>query len=393
MSLDLSFPMLAKSRGLAHPLRAMRVVTAIAASLIIIFMIISSTTVRSWAAPEIPSPPPAPIETPPAAKAEVIQNHVHFVYILPESTSDFGFQFSHFLSIFAAWHYWKPDAIFLHTNAEPDGAAVTRARNGTAGKWTRHIFTLFDMRIHTVAVPTHTRGGKAIEQMEHRSDFVRVRAVHDLGGAYLDWDVHALRDIRPLRESGFRAVGGRQMGGELNSGTFLAVPGARMIALWMDRMHDAYTGSWTAHSNAVLTDVGQRLVREPGEMLILDREAFAPGSWEAGDNEMLFAVHGDAVSNLEGWEAESGEALPLHKEDFYTRWDHPDRFPGWERDWSCTYLLHAFSPDRYGRKIEGFEHITPRYVLERRSNFARAVYPVAKIMYEQGLIDIDDSHV
>ncbi|KAK4233206.1 hypothetical protein C8A03DRAFT_19665, partial [Achaetomium macrosporum] len=61
-------------------------------------------------------------------------------------------------------------------------------------------------------------------------------------------------------------------------------------------------------------------------------------------------------------------------------------------DWSHTYLLHAFTPDRWQHKVPGFEHITPRYVLERRSNFARAVYPVAKVLFEQGLINVDDSH-
>jgi hypothetical protein len=323
---------------------------------------------------------------------EVIPNQVHFVYILPNDTHDFGFEFSHFLSIYSVWHYWRPHAIYLHTNVDVTGDEVARARNGSAGKWNKHIFSLFDLKINNVTVPTHAGNGKKLQNMEHRSDFVRVKAVHDLGGAYIDWDVHALRDIAPLRESGFKAIGGRQLGGQINSGTFLSEKGGRMISLWMEQMHTSYTGGWTTHSNEVITRVGQRLVGEPGgkEMLIMERDAFAPGSWESKDTDVLFAVHNDTASNLANYT--QGMALPAHTEEFGARWDYPDMFEDWERDWSWTYLLHAFTPDRWSHEVEGFKHITPRYVLARQSNFARAVYPIAKIMYDQGLIEVGDSH-
>ena len=128
---------------------------------------------------------------------------------------------------------------------------------------------------------THTTKGKEIVNMEHKSDFVRVKALHDFGGVCIDWGVHALRDIKPIRDAGFRAVAGRQPGGQLNGGTLIAAPGAKLLRLWLLYMHEMYDGGWTTHSNGVLTPVGQRLVREPGEMLIVDREAFAPGSWLA----------------------------------------------------------------------------------------------------------------
>ncbi|KAH6631267.1 hypothetical protein F5144DRAFT_592320 [Chaetomium tenue] len=335
--------------------------------------------------PSSPSSPP---------RDDIIPNQVHFVYILPNTTTNFHFQFSHFLSLYAAWHHFRPDSIHLHTNTLPTGPEITRARNGTAGKWNAHIFntTLIPLQIHTVPVPTHAGNGQPLANMEHRSDFVRVQAVHDHGGVYLDWDVHALRDLRPLRESGFRAVAGRQLGGQINSGTFMSVKGGRMVRLWREQMHVVYTGGWTTHSNEVITRVGQRLVGEPGgrEMLIMEREAFAPGSWRAEDTDALFGVRGDVESNLVGYV--EGVALPGYEEAFEARWERPEEFKEWERDWSFTYLLHAFTPDRWSHKVAGFEHITPRYVLERRSNFARAVYPIAKIMYDKGLIGVDDSH-
>lgn len=123
-------------------------------------------------------------------------------------------------------------------------------------------------------------------------------------------------------------------------------------------------------------------------MLIMERNAFAPGSWENEDTDDLFAPHGDSLSILN----DSSNPLPTYEETFDERWDKAYDFPDWARDYSPSYLLHAFTADRWGHEIEGFTHITPWYVLERRSNSARAVYPVARQMYEDGLINVDDSY-
>ncbi|KAJ4302004.1 hypothetical protein N0V88_002135 [Collariella sp. IMI 366227] len=151
-----------------------------------------------------------------------IPNHLHFVYLLPDpETSDFTFQFSHFLALFSAHHHWRPTKITLHTNAPSNGTAITRAGAGAAGKWARLILTHFNttLSINTVPTPTHAGNGVELVNMEHRSDFVRVRALHDMGGVYIDWDVHALRGIRALLDSGFRGLVGREQdGNELLTG-------------------------------------------------------------------------------------------------------------------------------------------------------------------------------
>lgn len=316
-----------------------------------------------------------------------IPNLLHFVYVLDDPQVDFAFQFKHFLSVYAAWHYWRPEKIFIHTNAHED--YILRAQNGTSGKWNGLIFGMPGVVVNQVTAPTHANNGEEIKYLEHRSDFVRVQAVHDHGGIYIDFDVYPLRDIRVLRESGFRAVAGRQLEGQINSGTFMSVKRGKMMRLWMEGMHDRYTGGWTTHSNEVITRASERVVREPGEMLIMEREAFAPGSWTAADVEMLWATHPEEPSNLAN--VTQGDELPAHGEVPFDEWSRSDGRPGWARDWSCTYMLHAFSA-RFVRGAK-YEDITPRYVLDRRSNFARAVYPVAKEMYDRGLIELDDSHL
>ncbi|RFU78228.1 glycosyl transferase [Trichoderma arundinaceum] len=318
-----------------------------------------------------------------------IPNIVHFVYVVNDPLSDLHFEFKHYLSIYSVHHYWQPHVIYLHTNAHPD--VLERCRSGSLGKWSKLLVDLPNIQFINATIPTHAGNGKEIQGMEHKSDFVRVKAVHEYGGVYIDFDVYPLRDIAILRESGFRAIAGRQDEGQINSGTFMSVKHGKVIKLWMEGMHQAYTGGWTTHSNEVITKIGERLVSEPGEMLIMEREAFAPGGWWSKDANMLFAAHSDVQSNLN--DREQGDDLPSYKESINDRWEHPEAFPSWARDWSKTYLLHAFNPFRFSKKIDGFEHITPRYVLERKSNFARAVYPVAKHLYDRGMLNIDDSHL
>ena len=316
---------------------------------------------------------------------EIIPNIAHFVYILRDPENDqFPIQFSHFLSVYSAWHYWRPDTIYLHTNVEENSTAIQLARDGSSGKWAKRLFNTPQLRINTVPVPANAGNGHAITGMEHKSDFVRVKAVREFGGIYIDLDVHALKDIKPLREAGYAAVGGFQKNADLNSGTFMSVKDGALISNWEARMNEVYNGGWTVHSNSALTDVTKHLNDTTScEVLALDQSAFAPFSWDEFDTERLFMDY-YSDSGLAKTIA-SGKSLP----------DYPDPLrgntwiPSWKRDWSCSYLLHAFSrkKSRNGFNDDG---ISPRSVLGRRSIFSRAVYPVLRHMYENGVIDASD---
>ncbi|ATY63618.1 glycosyl transferase [Cordyceps militaris] len=323
---------------------------------------------------------------------EHIPNTAHYVYILADVSGDFSFAFSEVLSIYATSRYWQPEAIYLHTNAPAE--ALERARSGAAGKWTRLLFAVPNLRVAAVTVPTHARNGKEIRLMEHKSDFVRVQAMREYGGAYLDFDVHPLRSVRALRESGFHAVAGRQQGdnAEINSGVFMNKPHSQMIELWSEGMNEAFTGEWSAHSNGALTVVCERLVASPGEVLIMERHAFAPGSWMKDDTIRLLEAHPDEPSSLDMMTPDGH--LPQYDEEPMTRWTAAaaKKNPAWAQDWSKTYMLHAFNHNQGDFEIPGFKRITPRYILERRSNMARAVYPVARDLFERGLINIDDPY-
>ncbi|RDA90586.1 hypothetical protein CP533_6933 [Ophiocordyceps camponoti-saundersi (nom. inval.)] len=297
-------------------------------------------------------------KTPVVVQRQVIPDRAHFVYVLENEDADLNLQFSQALSVFAVRFHWTPSEIFLHTNVGEK--SILRARNGQAGKWSKLILGLPEMTVVRVQLPLQAANGVTIRHMEHKSDFVRVQAVRDYGGVYLDFDAHVLRDIRPLLRAGFRAVTGRQVDGLVISGTFMASKGAKLVRRWYDEMNRVYDGAWTTHSNTLVTKIGVSLVPDPGQVLILDRAALAPGDWSKAQCEKLWETH------------------------------DPKAPETWLRDYSDTYILHAFSPHRFRYQINGYTSITPQYVFANQSNFARAVMPVAGYMLEQGLINLTD---
>ncbi|RDA89136.1 hypothetical protein CP532_2198 [Ophiocordyceps camponoti-leonardi (nom. inval.)] len=300
--------------------------------------------------------------TPLVLPAQDIPDRAHFVYVVEKEEADLVFSFSQALSVFAARYHWHPREIFLHTNVAE--RSIVRARQGLAGKWSRMILNVPEMTVVKVQLPMKAANGVPIRHMEHKSDFVRVQAVRDFGGVYLDFDAHVLRDIRPLLRMGFRAVGGRQVDGLVISGTFMASKGAKLVSRWYDEMHRVYDGAWITHSNKLITSIGQGLVSEAGQMLILDRAALAPGDWSKAQCTNLWQTHDSTSASDAAW---------LH-------------------DYSDTWVLHAFSPHRFQWRIKGYSSITPRYVFANASNFARAVMPVARHMAEQGLVGVHDEN-
>ncbi|KZL78065.1 glycosyl transferase [Colletotrichum tofieldiae] len=304
-----------------------------------------------------------------------IPNQVHYIWALNDTSGDLLLTFEQYLSVYSVWYYWKPHTIYLHTNAgEP---AIARARDGVFSKWAMRILSVPNLKVNLVEMPNTTRDGVKFRFKEHISDFARVKAVHDYGGIYIDFDIQPLRDVAVLRKSGFNAIGGRQEDNNLNSGSFMSKKGSKMVTKWMDMMHEVYDGRWTTHSNDALTAVARSLVPEPGEMLIMDREAFAPVGWTFDDARDLFGIHNETTP-LE--KLVPGQPLPTYN----------DRPPAWARDFSASYLIHCFTPDWSLNEVEGVTEITPAYVLKRQSNFAYATYPVVRDMYHKGLVTLED---
>lgn len=324
-----------------------------------------------------------------------IPNRVHFVHIMPNGPdSDIQFRFKDFIAIYSASHFFGPDLIYIHTDASY--ASIERAQNGpiykAPSKWAHKILNLPAVVARRVNAPNIATGtGVAIKLLQHKSDFVRAKAVYEHGGMYLDWDAHALRDVRPLREAGFANVVGRQKDGDVNSGVWMSRPGTLLMKLWIEQQHEVYSGAWTAQSNdllttlsekngdsGLLTKISERLVPTSKEVIILETTAFAPMSWKLKDASKLFMPHLNENT--------------MHLNENTGQMEGDEKKRDWEIDYSTSYILHAFKPD-INEHIENFDRdngITVKYVLARLSNFAIAVYPAVKHAIDAGIISEDD---
>ncbi|CAN8103511.1 unnamed protein product [Discula destructiva] len=338
-----------------------------------------------------------------------IPNIVHFTQISSNPDAPFSFDFRQCLSIYSAWLHMRPDTIFIHTNATD--AQIDSARRGLVNKWAKVVLGLPNVVVNQVEMPTHAGNGVHIDWLAHTSDFLRVEMAKKYGGTYLDTDVYTLKDLKPLRESNFGMIGARtEAFDNMNSGQWMTEPQGRVISAWADEMHKVFVGSpynvdgWARGSDEAFRKVGQKLFGEPGgHMLILEERAFTPGRVGHAGDAMLTAIPG-----FYAWTPE--HANPLFTNDLtnfamgdplpdFEKVEADGNIPPWAEDWSTAYLFHAFMPHEMPMKEEyiaewtghKYKRVTPRYVLERQTKFARALYPVAKHMYEAGHLHIDDT--
>ncbi|KAK9485768.1 hypothetical protein V1527DRAFT_482611 [Lipomyces starkeyi] len=315
-----------------------------------------------------------------------IPNIVHYVHLMsdPQGTIQFGLK--HFISIYSASLYFDPDVIYIHTDAPDDEVERARTSSEASNKWSRLIFNLPKVVVNNETAPDYADNGEKILNLENKSDFVRAKVVYELGGIYLDWDVHALRDFKPLREAGFANVVGLQKDNLVNSGCYMAIKGSEMMRIWLKYEHIVYDGGWITHAVILLTNLSRKLVMIPHEVLILDRYALAPSSWEQEDAQSLFGSHSEAQAPHLG--PADPHRPPLTTENAEALWElaRTSSREEWENDYSSSYAIHAFK----NNDLHDFEGITLRYVLSRQSNFARAVYPVVQHAINTGIIALED---
>jgi hypothetical protein len=164
-----------------------------------------------------------------AAGTPSIPNLVHYVWH-SNNPAEFSLGFRFFVSAYSAHIHWRPERIYIHTNANPE--AISRARDsGTA--WTRRTLGIPGVEIKYAEALQVTQKGVEIKFMAHKADFTRLEALREYGGVYLDTDAIPLRDVADLRNSGFRNVIGQQLDlaewNYLNNGVMMAAKNSNLM--------------------------------------------------------------------------------------------------------------------------------------------------------------------
>jgi mannosyltransferase OCH1-like enzyme len=95
------------------------------------------------------------------------------------------------------------------------------------------MFKIPHITHHWIKPTQYTLKCLKISRIEHVSDFARMQLLHHYGGIYMDSDVYPLRDVRPLRESGFLNIVGTEAPGTINNGFMISRPGSAT-----ERLHE-----------------------------------------------------------------------------------------------------------------------------------------------------------
>lgn len=133
----------------------------------------------------------------------------------------------------------------------------------------------------------------------------------------------------------------------------------------------------------------------PSEVLILQPQAFDPTSWEKEDQIRLFKEALDPIATGVGpeepWQQQQQGSIGTCRDAlaWLKQRESSKQADSWELDFSSSYVLHAF--DNWVPSILGKDRkIDVKYVLARRSNYARAVFPAVWRAVQEGIIPQDE---
>jgi hypothetical protein len=118
----------------------------------------------------------------------MIPNIFHFVFGM---AADFGgkpFGLSHYLAIKSAVEINNPEAVYFHYEFEPTGQWWEKAKP---------LLTLIQLK-----APKHILGNPLCH-VAHKADVVRLQALKEYGGIYLDLDTICVRPLTPLLQHSF----------------------------------------------------------------------------------------------------------------------------------------------------------------------------------------------
>jgi hypothetical protein len=159
---------------------------------------------------------------------------------------------------------------------------------------------------------------------------------------------------------------------------WLSVPGSDLVTAYHALQDIVFNGTWSTHSVDLFTRVALEYSGRDQEVLILEQDAFFPLGWMSEHFNTLYQVHIN-----EHTEPSSPSNVASFIQSF-----NMDLPTTWVRDWRNSYAVHGFNSGlhMYKAYFGVYGGITVEYVLARKSNFARAVYPAVKHAMDNGII-------
>jgi|LauGreDrversion4_2_1035121.scaffolds.fasta_scaffold43077_3 hypothetical protein len=121
----------------------------------------------------------------------MIPNILHFIFGLSENFGGKPFSFSHYMAIRSAIIVNKPDDVIFHYQYEPSGEYWDLIKGQITLKKTE--------------APEEIHGNKLFH-VAHKADIIRLQALYETGGVYLDIDTISIKPLDVFRKYSF-AIG------------------------------------------------------------------------------------------------------------------------------------------------------------------------------------------
>lgn len=168
----------------------------------------------------------------------MIPNQFHFVFGLKEDFGGKPFGLLHYLAIKSAYDLNKPDTMYFYYTYEPSGEYWDKAKP---------YLTLVQ-----VEAPTEIYGNP-LTHMAHKADIIRLQALYENGGIYMDMDTICVKPFTPLlNEKAVLGIQGTTVDPTIAYGLcnaiILAEKESEFIGYWLSQYQDFNGRYWDSHS-------------------------------------------------------------------------------------------------------------------------------------------------
>mmetsp|Transcript_62624 Transcript_62624/g.148260 ORF Transcript_62624/g.148260 Transcript_62624/m.148260 type:complete len:242 (+) Transcript_62624:1-726(+) len=197
---------------------------------------------------------------------------------MPPACGEKPFSLVHYLSVKSALDVMPGATVFLYYKYLP------------SGEWGRKALALPGVQAIRVKPVTQVRGREMVH-MAHVADLLRLQALRDMGGIYMDLDVITLRPFTPLMQEHSFVMGQEGPRGVygLCNAVMLSAPGAGFVKLWLQHFGEAFDPAiWSMHSVKLPSILGHLY---PHHLTQVHDRAFFYPLWDKIDH--MFAGHGD----------------------------------------------------------------------------------------------------
>jgi hypothetical protein len=200
----------------------------------------------------------------------VIPNIIHFCW----PTQDYKggpFSLMHEISVRSAFECNKPDSAFFHCESAPIGPnwdRVSHLLTVLPGRQPRHIF------------------GRACKTPAHMADFMRLQALREFGGVYLDLDTVSRQSLATLRQRSTVFLG-RQSSKSVCNAVLGAEKGSQFVDLWIETFRHYRGARWAFYAADVPTNLAECFAHL---VTIEPQERFYPWSHVEMDSLFLHAL-------------------------------------------------------------------------------------------------------